>query len=563
MKKFIILAAICLLAIASPSPVNAKTRVVNVSELEGELTRALRQQVEGLSYNDSLIINFDRIGTDTICGTVTARCNVIMKGQGRCKSTVILDNGNNQQGFIAFNDDTFFAFRGTSEHNISVTITDLTLKLREHTGLWWESAPKYAVKIYHANGVNINNVDSCLKNAVCTNYDLRVCSNVDITNCNLVNYNNCRAGGCLWLRGAMHDINISGNRFYKYGNDETLGFFSHLIDANTDTSGDVTRDNILVNNNDFFYKYDGDDKADIFNDMQFSLMSGDSSPYSCTTNNFMFSNNRFQIDDLVKRTINIRFNNRDSFSNVEFDNNTFIDNYIGSIKRYYRNDIEVYGNPLYPDTVFFRHNVFKNYNPVVNPYNDCGAAFFLVEGSRICLDSNTLSNYVTRDTAATTDIGVTLVWCGVAGGEVTLRNNMSQNLKGIARISAGNGISKFKLIAEGNTFHGFTELYCNAIDTLNLDFRKNLFMSNNMTFFLQEFATTGSLVFNENNVFVKTNGGKLMAHWNSNPTSSMRFNRLEVKNNLFRGVQSIENMLNKITNVGDSIVGGNICIQNP
>ena len=87
-------------------------------------------------------------------------------------------------------------------------------------------------------------------------------------------------------------------------------------------------------------------------------------------------------------------------------------------------------------------------------------------------------------------------------------------------------------------------------------------MSNSMTFFLQEFATTGSLVFNENNVFVNTNGGKLMAHWNSNPTSSMRFNKLDVRNNLLRGINSIENMLKYITNVGDSIVNGNICIQN-
>ena len=558
MKKFYILALLCLLA----NSLNAITRVVNVSELQGELTRALRQQVQGLTYNDSIIINFDRTGTDTVCGTVTAHCNVIMSGQGRCKSTVILDNGTNQQGFIAFNDDSFFVFRGTLEHNISVTITDLSFKLKEHTGLWWESAEKYAVKIYHANGVTINNVDSYLKNAVCTNFDLRVCSNVNVTNCNLVNYNNCLTGGCLWLRGAMHDINISGNRFYKYGNDESLAFFSQLVDANTNTSGDVTRSNIIIKDNDFYYKYDGGDKNDIFNDMQFSLISSDSSPYCCATNNFLFSNNRFQIDDLVKRTISIRFNDEDTFSNVEFNNNTFIDNYIGSIKRYYRNDIEVYGNPLYPDTVFFRNNVFKNYNPVVNPYNGNGAAFFLVEGSRICLDRNILSNYVTSDTAATSEIGVTLVWCGVAGGDVTLRNNISQNLKNIARVEAGNGISKFKLAAEGNTFHGDTKIYCNAIDTLNMDFRKNIFMSNSMTFFLQEFATTGSLVFNENNVFVKTNGGMLMAHWNSNPTSSMRFNRLEVRNNLLRGINSIENMLKYITNVGDSIVNGNICIQN-
>lgn len=150
----------------------------------------------------------------------------------------------------------------------------------------------------------------------------------------------------------------------------------------------------------------------------------------------------------------------------------------------------------------------------------------------------------------------------IDGGDVTLRNNMSRNLKHLARVAAGNGISKFKLNATGNTFHGDTKIYCDVIDTLNIDFRKNLFISNNMTFFLQEFATTGSLVFNENNVFVETNGGKLMAHWNSNPTSSMRFNRLEVRNNLLRGINSTENMLKYITNVGDSIVSGNICIQN-
>ena len=117
MKKILFMALLCLLA--SASPVSAVKRVVNVSELQGELTRALRQEVQGLTYNDTIIINFDKIGTDTVCGTITAHCNVIMTGQGRCKSTVILDNGINQQGFIAFNDDSFFVFRGTPEHNIS------------------------------------------------------------------------------------------------------------------------------------------------------------------------------------------------------------------------------------------------------------------------------------------------------------------------------------------------------------------------------------------------------------------------------------------------------------
>ena len=42
MKKVLFLALLCLLA--SASHMNAITRVVNVSELQGELTRALRQQ---------------------------------------------------------------------------------------------------------------------------------------------------------------------------------------------------------------------------------------------------------------------------------------------------------------------------------------------------------------------------------------------------------------------------------------------------------------------------------------------------------------------------------------
>ena len=71
------------------------------------------------------------------------------------------------------------------------------------------------------------------------------------------------------------------------------------------------------------------------------------------------------------------------------------------------------------------------------------------------------------------------------------------------------------------------------------------------------------IIIEGNNVFVKTNGGQLMAHWNSAPTSTMRFNRLEVRNNLLRGVNSTENMLKNMTNVGYRLVNGNICIQNP
>ena len=564
MKKILSLFAVLFALTLYAPQASAITRHVNVSALSGELTQALRTQVSGLSYNDTIYINFDRLGCDTIRGTITMRCNVVMTGLGRCKSTVVLDNGIDQPEFTAFYDDAFFVLRGTPTQNIFVSITNMTFKLKDHTGIWWESAAKHAVKIYHSNHATINNVDSYLQNAVCTNFDLRVCSNVSVTNCNIVNYNNCDDGGCLWFRGNMQNITVADNRFYKYGKDETLAFYSRLIDIHADSAiyGNVVHNNITVSNNDFHYGYDGDDKNFLFNDVQFTLMSGDINQYSCSTNNVLVTHNRFYNRDLTTRTIYIGINPSDSFSNIQFDNNTFVENYIGSVARYYRNEIEVNNQSSQNDTIYFKNNIFRNDNPVVNPSNDTGDAYFLIRGGKLCLDGNTMLNTVTTDTAATDDIGPTLVWCGAQGGDVTLRNNLCRNLKVLARISAGGGIRKFKMTASNNSFHGDTRLYCNAIDTLDLVFNNNLIVTPNMDFFLQEFASTGSVVFNNNNVFVTTNYGKLMTHWNSNPTSSYHFNTLEVKNNLFRGVTSIDNLLKYITNVTNRDVSGNICLSN-
>lgn len=563
MKKTIIFITLLFALTCAVPQAGAITRHVNVSGLEGELTQALRDTVKNLNYNDTIYIYFDRIGSDTIKGTISARCNVVMTGLGRCKSTVVLDNGVDAlPEFHAFPEDSFFAFKGTLEHNISVSITDMSFRLLDHSGIWWENDPKFAVKIYHSNHVTINNVDSYLKNAVCTNFDLRVCSNVNVSNCNIVNYNNCNDGGCLWFRGNMQNITVADNKFYKYGHDETIGIFSRVVDANNYISGNVTRSNILITNNDFYYGYDGEDKNDLFNNVQFSLFSGDSNPYSCTINNFLFSHNCFHNSDLTTRTVYVGLNPNDSFSNIQFTDNTFIENYIGSVARFYHNEIEVDNQSSQNDTIFFRNNIFRNDNPVVNPSNDTGDAYFLIRGGKLCLDGNTMLNTVTTDTAATDDIGPTLVWCGAQGGDVTLRNNLCRNLKVLARISAGGGIRKFKMTASNNSFHGDTRLYCNAIDTLDLVFNNNLIVTPNMDFFLQEFASTGSVVFNNNNVFVTTNYGKLMTHWNSNPTSSYHFNTLEVKNNLFRGVTSIDNLLKYITNVTSRDVTGNLCIPN-
>lgn len=55
MKKIIMLITL-LFALAYAVPqASAITRHVNVSELEGELTQALRYQVSGLNYNDTVL----------------------------------------------------------------------------------------------------------------------------------------------------------------------------------------------------------------------------------------------------------------------------------------------------------------------------------------------------------------------------------------------------------------------------------------------------------------------------------------------------------------------------
>ena len=80
----------CLLA--SASQVSATIKVINISELQGELTQALRSQINGLSSSDTAYINFDHEGNDTKRGTITVMCNVVMSGLGKCKSNIILDN---------------------------------------------------------------------------------------------------------------------------------------------------------------------------------------------------------------------------------------------------------------------------------------------------------------------------------------------------------------------------------------------------------------------------------------------------------------------------------------
>ncbi|MBQ9821581.1 MAG: hypothetical protein IJM58_05620, partial [Muribaculaceae bacterium] len=192
---------------------------IDADGIRGDFTMQLRAMCERATYNDTVILTFGK-GSYTIDGTVECRGHVIIKGKGSKHSKIVFNHGHSRNGQKAYISDAFFKFYGAPSHPISVSISDIAFDIKRHEGIWWKDGERYAVKIYHADGVNVNHVESYLENAFITNFDLHVCSNVSFTDNIITNYNNCETGGCLWIRGEMHNVRVSGNKFYKYGKDE-------------------------------------------------------------------------------------------------------------------------------------------------------------------------------------------------------------------------------------------------------------------------------------------------------------------------------------------------------
>ena len=178
-----------LIAMLASLGAGARTQVVTVSKLKGELTANLRGIFKGLNNSDMVIINFDKPGKYVLKGTVECNSNIEIKGVGSKKVTIDAD------GFKAFTDDTFIKAAGTRERPITVSIHDVAINLKLHKGIWWENAAMFGVKIYHANKVDICRVNSYADNAIFTNFDLRVCSNITFKNCTFTGRVKIETGG--------------------------------------------------------------------------------------------------------------------------------------------------------------------------------------------------------------------------------------------------------------------------------------------------------------------------------------------------------------------------------
>lgn len=554
----------CLVSLLSLTAMmcQAKTIRIDASAIKHDLTQTLRDQCGKATYKDTVVLTFGP-GTYTVTGTIRFQCHTIIKGAGRDRTTVILDKVNDRPGFKSFTDDTYFRITGTLKNSISVDISDLTFKLKEHKGIWWDGEARHAVKIYHANKVNIHEFDSYMENAVITNIDMRVCSNVTVTNCIISNYNNCNDGGCLWIRGEMHNILVKGNIFYKYGKDETLGIYDRVVDV-TDgyVRGKAVRTNIIVEDNEFHYgeyKGKGNKKDPEANcGMIFTLMTDHKkSKDCCTTRNFHMRNNKFYINDVTTRCMYIGFDPADVHEDIYVENNRIINGDIGRDYRYYHHDFEIHDLSSCGDPIHITGNSVTNKNLTLNTRDETGYSFMQLRGGVVDVEGNNIVNQVKTNTKNGKPYGMQLVWCSTEGGTANLRNNVCKGLQCVATIGGGDGTKLFTLNAMGNQFEGDTRVYSHKIKELHVNFTGNTFKSSNMNFFLSEFAPKGTVVFNNNHVTVDSGDGQFMTHWGKGSTHSMRFNKLEVKDNIFNGVRSEQDLFKNVTNVGKRTVRSN------
>lgn len=146
MKRFNIHLITAMLACMAAFPGHAVTINVNVRSNKGNLTQELRQRCAHAAYGDTVVLNFAK-GNYTIDGTIVLNTHVVIKGAGRGSTTITLDKGSDRNGYKAFLDDTFFKVAGTLKRPVTLSISDIAIKLKEHTGVWWAGERCFAVKV--------------------------------------------------------------------------------------------------------------------------------------------------------------------------------------------------------------------------------------------------------------------------------------------------------------------------------------------------------------------------------------------------------------------------------
>lgn len=543
----------CLVALSS----HARTITIQADGVKKNLTQYLRQVGETSNRKDTVVLTFGT-GSYTIDGSIVFKSHLVIRGEGAQRSTVIFDKGNDRPGFKAFTADCFIDVFGTPAQQLSLSISDISFRVKEHKGIWWDEKSNYLFKIRHCNSVNIHHIKSYNYNASLTNFDLQVCSNVNITDCDITNYNNSHNGGCLWLRGEMHNVNIKRNKIIKYGKDEAVAIFDRLVDHSKEyIRGKANRSNIFIEDNEFYYGWDEKDKKkEPVCDMIVSLFTDQrGSEDRCMTSNFHLSGNKFHINDICTRCIYIGFDPADDHRDIYIENNEIIHSPLGSDDTFYYSDIEIHDQSSSTDVIHINGNSLQNNYAIVNKFGTTGFAFIVMRGGHVSIADNRVVNNVTRNPQTGKPYGIELVWCKSDGNSiVSLTGNVCKGLDCIAHFGAWDFADTFSLNASNNYFAGNTRIRCESMRKLDLDFSGNTFSSQVEAFFLDGFAQNGTVMFKNNEVTVSKGNGQFMT---SKDKSKSRIDKLEIRNNVFKGVKSESDMLKNATNVKKRKVSNN------
>ena len=523
--RIISLIAIALLA----GNAQARTVEIKMSQCPKPYVDNLRKMTESLRGSDELILNFDKPGKYEFDGSIKFRCNTVIKGISPEATKVIVREGF-ASGKSKMQDDVFFAIHGSTTKKVKAEIRDISFELASHNGILWENAAKHIVKIWHGDGIIVDNIVSKTRDAANTNLDLRECSNVLVQNSEFENYNNCNMGGNLWSRGKQNNIVVKNNVFRKYGNDEVLAFWGGRSGINDDSE----MKDIVVKDNQFYYGNKAKSKKDIkvsvficfyhFQEDVFRIKN------RCYVDNIVFKNNSITIDDVIYRDISFNFDSLASVGNIEISNNSITNTRKSSSDSNYMNDITLVACGNIQSPVIIKNNTVNNHGEVLCNGKNSGYTFLSLKGVDVNLNGNVVNS----------DYGVGLLWCHAGLMNITMQNNTATGLYKTGILGSSEGTSKINIIANANTLDGDTRLYCENLDELTLNFTNNTFNSSASHFFLQEGAPKTWVVFDGNTINALKGKGIMFANYSNKPYN---FTKIQVTNNTFRGLSknAIEN----------------------
>lgn len=529
MNRFFLIALAVLLSHAAI----AKQRDITFTRDGENISSSLQQQIKDLRRGDTLSITFGE-GVFYMDREIEILAHTSIKGQGASKSRILLLNNGN------FKTHNYFCFNGKLGQEIRVEISDLSVDMIDHSDIWWENSDhgRYVFCFLHADSVRIHDITSHIGNARCTTFDMWVCCNVEITRCELVNYNNCHTGGILWFRRDTRDITITDNKIIKYGNDELLAMWDNGNNVRGPKSLNGVKENIVFEGNDILFQRPETIDADEANDkmdVMFAFFNGDEKEDSMSIafRNIAIQNNNITIDTPISNLMNFGFRPGDTCKDFYITNNNIVYTDNSSVHGTHSTTIYLISRAQQRDTLVVADNNITSDAIAVDKYGNSHRFLAIVDGGSLALRGNTFTGITTTEDGK--KFGTALLWTRGPMCDIILDNNTFDGINKIGKFSCDYGKGKARLTARGNTFNGDTRIYNNNMEQVDLTFTGNVFHSDSYEVLLQEFGTTGSLVFTGNDVYAKR-GGSIFTHYSKDDVSSMRFDNLVVRDNNLHGI---------------------------